>query len=223
MALVLHARRDGDRIAYRLFDTVDKRYIEMKNPYPDIELDRVIHQVGLGGAFPDAAETLLRWRLRADQNGTSLVVDGQKRTVDDPWADDSLAQWRFQRPRADSHKRSEIMVLHLRSGLIESFALEAQTMWIDRLSQKVPGSSLRILSEYGIVPELAKNRFAWYKFPKDGWSIDDPEVDLGYRDVPRLRGIIGALRAAWKGEIHIDRLTDEGEGSSVVRARFCVL
>lgn len=224
MAILVHARKKGEQTDFRLYDSTDKRYLTPSDSFV--------------GAF-DALTALLeeteapviqeeRSMLRAMVGhaagaGTSSRRMEPERTLDSEWTNDTGGSWKFERP-ADGFGRSELMKLHIRVGLLESFRDLVETEWIRRLENEAPESARQIIEETGVLSTLAMERWTWICFPKDGRCPEgNRHSKLGYRNVKGLRLILSNLRAAWKGDVYVEELTNEGPGSAIVRVRFCVL
>jgi len=223
MAILVHARKTGEHTDFRLYDSTDRRYLTP----PD----------SLVGAFDALTALLMETEIaptheaqlmlqamvgRAAEDGTSSRRMERERTLDSDWVNDTHGSWKFERP-ADRFGRSEMMKLHIRVGLLESFRDLAETSWIRQLESDAPRCARLILQHNEIVQRLARERFTWRRLPKDGRDVDGEHPPLGYRGVKELQVILGALRKAWRGNVFIDELTDDGPRSDIVRVRFCVL
>lgn len=223
MAILVHARKTGVHSEFRLYDSTDKRYLTPSDSFVGVfgALTALLEETDVG--VVQETFTMARALVgHASNDGTSSRRMERERTLDSDWVNDTHGSWKFERP-ADGFGRSELMKLHIRVGLLESFRDLVETRWIRQLESDAPQCARLILQHNDIVQRLARERFTWQRLPKDGRDVDGEHPPLGYRGVKELQGILDALRKAWKGNVFIDELTNEGPGSDIVRVRFCVL
>ncbi len=223
MAILVHAWKTGKQTKFRLFDTVDERYLTPSDSLTGTvdTLTRLLMETGIF-AIPEAPWFLRAMVAQSKEDGTSSRRMEPNRTLDTGWTRDHIGEFKFGRP-ATVVGRSEVMLLHVRAGLLESFRIETEARWIDRLTKSAPQSARPILEAHQILSQLVEKHWTWQRFPKNGRYVEDQEVSLGYQNVRKLRKILTDLRAAWTNEVFIDKLTGDGPGSDTVRVRFCVL
>ena len=224
MAILVHAWKTGEQTEFRLYDTVDKRYLTPPDSFVGTfdALTALLEETEI--APTQGAKSLLRVMVgHAAENGTSSRHMERERTLNSEWTNDTNGGWKFERP-ADAFDHSALMKFHISVGLLESLRDLVEAKWIRRLENEAPGSARLILEETGVLSTLAKERWAWIRFPKDGQCPEgNRHSKLGYRNVEGLQLILSDLREAWKGDIFVEELNNEGPGSDIVRVRFCVL
>ncbi|MEI6511040.1 MAG: hypothetical protein WCO25_03275 [Candidatus Uhrbacteria bacterium] len=224
MAILVHARKVGEQTDFRLYDSTDKRYLTPPDSFVGAfgALIALFEETEIAPTVE--ANLMLRAMVgHASGNGTSSRRAEPERSLDSGWANDNHGSWKFERP-ADAFGPSTLMKFHICVGLLESLRDLVESKWMRRLDDEAPESARLILEETGVLSTLAKDRWAWIRFPKDGRCPEgDRHKELGYRNVKGLRLILNDLRAAWRGDVFIEELTNEGPGSAIVRVRFCVL